>query len=62
MFADDTIFFSERQNIKQLFTKMNNVLSNFNKWFKANKLSLNAGKTKFTLFYKASLSDNIHLK
>ena len=41
---------------------MNTELNKFNDWFKANKLSLNVGKTKFTLFHKASQSDNIPLR
>ena len=41
---------------------MNQELNKFNTWFKANKLSLNAKKTKFTLFHKASQSENIPLK
>ena len=31
-------------------------------WFKANKLSLNEKKTKFTLFHKASQKDNLPLR
>ena len=49
-------------NIKQLFSKMNEELGKFNTWFNANKLSLNAKKNKFTLFHKASQSENIPLK
>ena len=52
MFADDTNFFLRNKNIIQLFTKMNEELDKFSIWFKANKLSLNDKKTKFTLFHK----------
>ena len=31
-------------------------------WFIAHKLSLNAGKTKYLLFYKQSACDSIPLK
>ena len=62
MFVDDTNFFLTHKNIKQLFSKMNDELNKFNIWFKANKLSLNAGKTKFTLFHKPSQSENLPLK
>ena len=62
MFADDTNFFLSHKNIKQMFSKMNTELNKFNDWFKANKLSPNTGKTKFTLFHKASQSENIPLK
>ena len=62
MFADDTNFFLSNSNIKEMFNSMNVELSKFNYWFKANKLSLNADKTKFTLFHKASQSENLPLK
>ena len=62
MFADDTNFFLGHSNIKELFSLMNTELEKFNIWFKANKLSLNATKTKFTLFHKPSQMDNLPLK
>ena len=46
MFADDTNLFSSHRNI----------------WFKANKLSLNEGNTKYTFFHKFLQKDNIPLK
>ena len=62
MFADDTNFFLSHRNIKELFTLMNTELEKFNVWFKANKLSLNAGKTKFTLFHNSSQMENLPQK
>ena len=62
MFADDTNFFLSHNNVKEMFTLMNEELEKFNIWFKANKLSLNADKTKFTLFHKSSQSENLPLK
>ena len=62
MFADDTNLFLNNKNIKQLFAEMNEELHKFNMWFKANKLSLNGKKTKFTLFHKVSQSEIIPLK
>ena len=62
MFADDTNFFLSHRNIKELFTLMNTELEKFNVWFKANKLSLNAGKTKFTLFHKPTQMEDLPLK
>ena len=50
MFADD---------IHLLFNNVNNDLSNISHWFNSNKLSLNADKTKFTLFHKVKQRDNI---
>ena len=62
MFADDTNLFLSHNNVKDMFNLMNLELEKFNDWFKANKLSLNADKTKFTLFHKSSQSENLPLK
>ena len=51
MFADDTIFFLSDKNIDVLFVKMNNELDKVSTWFKANKLSLNVLKNKFSIFH-----------
>ena len=53
MFADDTNFFFEPSNINTLFKIVNDELIKINEWFSANKLSLNVGKTKFSLFHKS---------
>ena len=53
MFADDSNFFLSDKNIDSLFTKMNIELDKISTWFKANKLSLNVSKTKFTLFHSS---------
>ena len=52
MFADDTNFFFEHGNINALFKTVNYELIKINKWFSANKLSLNVGKNRFLLFHK----------
>ena len=49
IFADDTNFFLSHNNIKEMFILINKELDKFNIRFKANKLSLDAEKTKFTL-------------
>ena len=49
MFADDTNL--SDKNINCLFTKMNSELNKASTWFKANKLSLNIKKTKYTIFH-----------
>ena len=51
MFADDTNLFKSGKNIEKLFNEMNLELNNISIWFKANKLSLNLSKTKFSLFH-----------
>ena len=53
MFADDTNFLFEHSNINTLFKTVNDELIKINEWFSANKLSLNVGKTKFSLLHKS---------
>ena len=55
-------FFLSHQNINTLFKIFNKELENTGEWFKANKLSLNNRKTKYTLFHKKSSKDNLPLK
>ena len=59
MFADDTNLFYSHQNINDLFSTVNSELECINQWFKANKLSLNIKKTKYTLFHKKSAKNEI---
>ena len=53
MFADDTNFFFEHSKINTLFKTVSDELIKINEWFSANKLSLNVGKTRFSLFHKS---------
>ena len=62
MFADDTNLFFSHKNIQHLFRNVNFELEKISCWFKANKLSLNESKTKYTFFHKPSQRDNIPLK
>ena len=62
LFADDTNLFFSHKNLRTLFSKMNAELSKINKWFKANKLSLNVTKTKYIIFSKPYKIDDIPLK
>ena len=41
---------------------VNLELEKINQWYKANKLSANTKKTKFTLFHKSSFKYEISLK
>ena len=61
MFAENTNLFSSHSNIKDLFDNVNLELNKITVWFKANKLSLNEGKTKYTFFHKFCQKDNIPL-
>jgi hypothetical protein len=54
MFADDTNLFLSDKNINNLLSNMNIELAKVTTWFKANKLSLNVKKTKWSLFHSAS--------
>ena len=61
MFADDTnLFYSH--HIKTIFTTVNNELKNIHEWFKANKLSLNNTKTKYSFFHTSQRKNDIPLR
>ena len=51
MFADDTNIFISDKNIPKLFLKMKGELEKLSVWFKANKLSINVKKTKYSIFH-----------
>ena len=61
MFASDTNSFYSGKDIHWHFNTVNNELSNISHWFNSNKLSVNADKTKFILFYKVRQRDKIPL-
>ena len=48
--------------VKIVFKNANDELGKNSQWFKVNKLSLNEGKTKFTLFDKPRDNDNLSLQ
>ena len=62
MFADDTNLFYSHKNIKSLFDMMNKELKHISEWFRANKLSLNASKMRYTFFHKLQIADDIPLQ
>ena len=51
MFGDNTNLFLSNKDINKLFNDMNFELQKVSIWFKANKLSQNLTKTKWTLFH-----------
>ena len=51
MFADNTNLFISDSNIEKFFKTMNEEPRKVASWFKANKLSLNISKTKYSLFH-----------
>ena len=62
LFADDTTSFVSGKNALELFRTVNNELPKLQNWFYANKLSLNTLKTKYVLFHKTSMADDLPLK
>jgi hypothetical protein len=50
LFSDDNATFKSGKNIDELFAYVNNELSKVAVWFRANKMVLNASKTKFIPF------------
>ena len=54
MFADETNLFISDENIGKLFQQMNKELKSISTWFKANKLSINIDKRKWTIFHPTS--------
>ena len=61
MFADDTNLFFEHADLRILFSMVNDEMKKIYEWFNAIKLSLNADKTKCSLFHKPSKTDNLLL-
>ena len=47
--------------MQKLFSTMNEELVSITEWFTSNKLSLNANKTKYSIFHKPSKKDHIPL-
>ena len=62
IFTDDTNLLFSYKSIKELFHTANLELNKVFRWCKANMLSLNKDKTKYTFFHKALEKDNIPLK
>ena len=58
LYADDTNAFYSTSCIKTLSKTMQTELEKAVKWFSANKLSINASKTKFVLFKGKNKSQN----
>ena len=62
MFADDTNLFYSHKSINILIKNENDELEKISQWFKAKNLSLDEGKTKFTLFHKPRNNDDLPLQ
>ena len=55
MFADDTSVFFQHKNYHSLYANAQQDLHNIDQWMIANKLSINASKTKCMLFRSTKL-------
>ena len=51
-FADDTTIYKGHRNLRYLIWCIENDLSNLDDWFRANKLTLNVGKSVHMIFSK----------
>ena len=61
MFADDKNLLFEHTDLRILFSMVNDKLKKMFEWFNANKRSLNADKTGYSLFHKPSKTDDLAL-
>ena len=52
LFADDTTFSANGEDLKTLFENTNIELTKVSDWFLANKLALHPKKCKFILFFR----------
>ena len=62
MFADDTNLSCSNKNIETLFQIVNSELKLVTEWFLANKLSLNAKKTKYVILHQVTIFDSLPLQ
>ena len=62
MFADDTNLFCSHKEVKTHLQIVNNELKLVTEWPLANKLSLNAQKTKYVLFHKVTMCRSFPLQ
>jgi hypothetical protein len=51
LFADDTTIYRTGKDIDKLYNTLQNDIDQLCEWFRSNRLSLNAGKTNYMLFY-----------
>ena len=61
MFAVKTHFFYEHRDLETLSSLINQEQQKINEWFEAKKFSLNIGKTKYSIFHKPSIKDDLPL-
>ena len=52
LYADDTKVYLSSKNIDRLILQANETLRQCKAWFKANKLTLNASKSQYSVFHR----------
>jgi hypothetical protein len=62
MFADDTAGLASGDNLPELFNFVNNEIKKIARWFRANKMAVNVGKTKYIIFHTQGKIINQNLK
>ena len=55
LFADDTTIYKSSSDIQYLYQSTNAELESLTQWFRANKLSLNVGKTHYMIFHQSQV-------
>jgi hypothetical protein len=55
MFADDTAGLASGDNLPELFNFVNIEIKKIARWFRANKMAFNVGKTKYIISQGAKL-------
>jgi hypothetical protein len=61
MFADDTACLAKNKNLNLLINFVNNELTKLARWFRANRMAVNVGKTKFILFHTRGTQFETHI-
>ena len=62
LLSDDTNLLHEHKSTIKLFVTVDEELMNINDCYVTNKLSLNVGKIKYSLFHKPSMVHDLPLK
>jgi hypothetical protein len=62
MFADDTAGLASGDNLPELFNFVNTEIKKIARWFRANKMAVNVGKTKYIIFHTRGKVINNNLK
>ena len=61
VFADDTNIFCAGESLDELLDLASSEMTGLKRWFDKNKLSLNLSKTKFMIFSKRKIYDEVNV-